>query len=46
MTTDYVAIPPDLRIGDAIEEVRRLAREAETLEVVFAVGPAIACSGS
>jgi magnesium transporter len=39
MTTDYVAIPPDLRIGDAIEEVRRLAREAETLEVVYAVGP-------
>jgi magnesium transporter len=39
MTTDFVAIPPDLRIGDAIEEVRRLAREAETLEVVYAVGP-------
>jgi magnesium transporter len=38
MTTDFVAIGPDLRISEAIEEVRRLAREAETLEVVYAVG--------
>ena len=39
MTTDFVAITPDLMIGDAIEEVRRLAREAETLEVVYVVAP-------
>ena len=38
MTTDFVAIRPDLMITDAIEEVRRLAREAETLEVIYVVG--------
>jgi magnesium transporter len=38
MTTAFVAIRLDLMISDAIEEVRRLAHDAETLEVVYVVG--------
>ena len=40
MTTDFIAIPPDLRIGDAIEELRQRAREAETLDSVYVVSAA------
>jgi magnesium transporter len=40
MTTEYVSVAPDVTIGEAIEEVRRHADEAETLEVVYVVNTA------
>lgn len=40
MTTEYVSVPPDVTLADAIEEVRRHADEAETLEVVYVVNSA------
>ncbi len=38
MTPDFAAVPPHLRIADAIEEVRRAAQEAETLDSIYVVG--------
>lgn len=40
MTTDLVSVRPDLRLGEAIEEVRRQAQEAETLDAIFVVDAA------
>ncbi len=39
MTTDYVALPPDMKIWQAIEEVRRLSQEelAETIYYIYVV---------
>jgi magnesium transporter len=39
MTTDYIAISPNLLVKDAIDELRRRAGEAETVDVIFAVNP-------
>jgi magnesium transporter len=39
MTTDYIGISPNLLIKDAIDELRRRAGEAETVDVIFAVSP-------
>ncbi|MEM1416953.1 MAG: magnesium transporter, partial [Myxococcota bacterium] len=40
MTTEYVGLPPDMKLWEAIEEVRRLSREneAETIHYVYVVG--------
>ncbi|MEZ4224601.1 MAG: magnesium transporter [Polyangiaceae bacterium] len=38
MTTDYVAVPPHLRISEAIEAVRQAAQEAETLDTIYVLG--------
>jgi magnesium transporter len=35
MTTDYVSVPPDARIDEAIETIRQNANKAETLEAVY-----------
>jgi magnesium transporter len=40
MTTDYIAVGPELRISDVIEELRRHAEQAETLEVMYVVDSA------
>ncbi len=37
MTTDYLSVAPDLQIADAIEDIRRRADEAETLDSVYVV---------
>lgn len=37
MTTDYIFVGPSIRMAEATEEVRRSAREAETLETVWVV---------
>lgn len=37
MTTDYVSVAPTIRIGDATEEVRKNAHQAESLETVWVV---------
>ncbi|HVW28174.1 MAG TPA: magnesium transporter [Polyangiaceae bacterium] len=37
MTTDYISISPNLMVKDAIDELRRHAGEAETVDVIFAV---------
>ncbi len=37
MTTDFISISPNLLIQDAIDELRRRAGEAETVDVLFAV---------
>jgi magnesium transporter len=39
MTTDYVALSPDLTVERAIEEVRRTAEEKETIYEAYAVDP-------
>lgn len=39
MTTDFVALPPHLTIERAIEEVRRIAEEKETINEVYVVDP-------
>lgn len=39
MTTDYVSVSPELAIREAIEEVRKLADDAETLDTLFVTGP-------
>jgi magnesium transporter len=38
MTTDFISISPNLLVQDAIDEIRRRAGEAETVDVIFAVG--------
>jgi magnesium transporter len=37
MTTGFISIAPNLMIQDAIDEIRRRADEAETVDVVFVV---------
>ena len=39
MTTDYVALTPDLTVERAIDEVRRTAEEKETIYEAYAVDP-------
>ena len=40
MTTEYVGLAPDMKLWEAVEEVRRLSREneAETIHYVYVVG--------
>lgn len=38
MTTEFIAVGPDVRITGAIDELRKRAREAETLDTVYVVG--------
>lgn len=40
MTTEYVSLPPDKKVWEAIEEVRRISREreAETIYYVYVCG--------
>jgi magnesium transporter len=40
MTPRYVALRPDMTAGDALEHVRRVGREQETLNVLYVVDPA------
>lgn len=40
MTTGYVTVSPNLTIRDAIEEIRRHADDAETVDAIFVVNPA------
>lgn len=35
MTTDFVAVSPQLRMSEALEEIRRAAQEAETLDTIY-----------
>jgi magnesium transporter len=37
MTTDYIAVGPQLRLADAINEVRSNAKAAETVESIYVV---------
>ncbi len=37
MTTDYISVGPRLTIGEAVEEVRKDARDAETVETIYVV---------
>ncbi|HLV68902.1 MAG TPA: magnesium transporter [Polyangiaceae bacterium] len=37
MTTDYISVGPSLTIQQAIEEVRKAARDAETVDTVYVV---------
>ena len=37
MTTEFISIGPELRISDAIDELRQRAREAETLDIIYVV---------
>lgn len=39
MTPHYVSIPPDMTAAQALEHVRRTAKNAETLHVVYIVDP-------
>jgi len=39
MTTDFAALPPHLNVERAIEEVRRIAEEKETINEVYVVDP-------
>lgn len=39
MTTDFVALPPDITVEKAIEEVRRTAAQKETVYEAYAVDP-------
>lgn len=39
MTTDYVALPPQLTVERAIDEVRRIAADKETIDEVYTVDP-------
>ncbi len=39
MTTDYISISPELVIRQAIEHLRRLADDAETIDTLFVTGP-------
>lgn len=39
MTTDFAALPPQLTVERAIEEVRRIAEEKETINEVYVVDP-------
>lgn len=45
MTTDLVSVRPDLRLAEAIEEVRAQAQEAETLDAIFVVDAAFRLVG-
>lgn len=38
MTTDYIAVRPDVRLSEAIDQIRSMARDAETVETVYVVG--------
>lgn len=38
MTTDFIAVSPNLTIQDAIHEIRRRAGDAETVDIVFGTG--------
>lgn len=40
MTTDYVGLPPDTKVWEAIDEVRRMSKEgnAETVSYIYVVG--------
>ena len=40
MTTDYVGLPPETKVWEAIDEVRRLSKEgnAETVSYIYVVG--------
>ncbi len=40
MTTDYISVPPNVRIDEAIDVVRRNASMAETLDVIYVVDSA------
>jgi magnesium transporter len=35
MTTDYITVAPDVRLGQAVVEIRTKAREAETVESIY-----------
>jgi magnesium transporter len=39
MTTELIAVGPDLRIAGVIDELRERAHDAETLDTVYVVGP-------
>jgi magnesium transporter len=39
MTTDFISVDPGARITDAVQELRNSAREAETLDKVYVIGP-------
>src|SRR5277367_4950970 len=38
MTTDYVAVPLDLKVAEVIERIRKAAAEAETVYYIYVVG--------
>jgi len=40
MTTEFISVGPELRISDAIDELRHRAREAEALDIVYVVDTA------
>jgi magnesium transporter len=39
MTTEFIGVGPGLTITQAIDELRKAAREAETLDTIYVVGP-------
>lgn len=40
MTTDYIAVAPQLTIREAIDEIRKSARDAETVDTIYVVDSA------
>ncbi|MCX5466442.1 magnesium transporter [Acinetobacter nematophilus] len=39
MSSDYVAVPPDLNISQAIEHIRKSAKNRETVYLIYVVDP-------
>ena len=40
MTTEFLSLPPDLRVEDALRHIREVAKEKETIYSIYIVDPA------
>jgi magnesium transporter len=40
MTTEFLSLPPDMRVEDALRHIREVAKEKETIYSIFIVDPA------
>ncbi|WP_294540875.1 magnesium transporter [uncultured Rhodoblastus sp.] len=40
MTTEFLSLPPDLRVGEALRHIREVANEKETIYSIYIVDPA------
>jgi magnesium transporter len=38
MTSDFVAVPPDIKVGALLEQIRRSGREPETISYIYVLG--------
>jgi len=46
MTTEYIALPPEATVSDAIERLRSFEGEAESISTIYLVGPDEALVGA